>query len=209
MPDFVFRLTQLLLLAVIGLAVFGNAAIQKIRTGCSGFGLPDPRRVAHFLVDVFFWLAVTAWVAIGVLWFLRPGFLPRVLPLADPPSVAVQILGLLAALIGTALMVGGVVSLGMAFRTSVDHAERTRLVTSGIYRFCRNPIALGLLLNGWGTALLTQTLAAAAVAALLHAGNRLRIFFEEDHLRRTLGAHYEAYCARVGRFLPRRGTGPG
>jgi protein-S-isoprenylcysteine O-methyltransferase Ste14 len=39
------------------------------------------------------------------------------------------------------------------------------------------------------------------VAAGFHLFVRL---YEEPHLRRVFGAEYEAYCRRVGRWLPKR-----
>jgi protein-S-isoprenylcysteine O-methyltransferase Ste14 len=79
-----------------------------------------------------------------------------------------------------------------------------RLVVRGLYRFTRNPMYLGvlcvilgqaLLLRAWGLALY-----AAGVATAFHL---FIVLYEEPHLRRRFGPAYEAYRARVPRWLPR------
>ena len=64
-------------------------------------------------------------------------------------------------------------------------------------------MALGLILNGWATALLTQTAVSIAVAALLHLTSLLRVYFEDVRLRSFPGPPYAEYCALVGRFFPK------
>lgn len=76
------------------------------------------------------------------------------------------------------------------------------LVTSGLYRYSRNPMYVGvlLILGGWATAFRSWPLAiyAAAVAAAVH----LRVLLhEEPFLARTHGDAWGGYRARVGRWI--------
>lgn len=88
-----------------------------------------------------------------------------------------------------------------------------RLVVRGAYHTVRNPmylavvslvLAQGLLFgNGW------VLLYGAGCWAVTHA---FVLAYEEPTLRRTYGADYDAYCARVHRWLPRwpgRSQAPG
>jgi protein-S-isoprenylcysteine O-methyltransferase Ste14 len=81
-----------------------------------------------------------------------------------------------------------------------------RLVVRGLYRWTRNPMYVGVLCVILGQALLFRAwslvLYAAGVALAFHLFVRL---YEEPHLRRTFGEDYEAYRARVPRWLPRPG----
>jgi len=80
-----------------------------------------------------------------------------------------------------------------------------RLVVHGPYRAVRNPMYVAVLAVILGQALLLRApsllLYGAVVAACFTLFVRL---YEEPTLRRTFGAEYEAYAARVGRWLPRR-----
>jgi protein-S-isoprenylcysteine O-methyltransferase Ste14 len=77
-----------------------------------------------------------------------------------------------------------------------------RLVVRGLYRYIRNPMYLGGLtvILGWVVAYRMGALAvyAATVATAFHL---FVLFYEEPHLRSVFGDDYDAYRARVGRWL--------
>lgn len=75
------------------------------------------------------------------------------------------------------------------------------LVTTGLYRFCRNPMyaAVLLVVAGWALAFRSGWL--LAYAGLLAVAFHVRVvFFEEPALRSTHGPAWIAYCARVRRW---------
>lgn len=78
-----------------------------------------------------------------------------------------------------------------------------RLVVRGLYRVVRNPMFVGILLVllGWALAYPGPRLAgyAALVALAFHL---FVVLFEEPFLRRTFGAAYDDYRARVPRWRP-------
>jgi protein-S-isoprenylcysteine O-methyltransferase Ste14 len=76
------------------------------------------------------------------------------------------------------------------------------LVTSGPYRISRNPMYLGVdvILVGWCTLWSSRTL--IIYAALFMIGFHLRVLLvEEPWARRRFGAAWEAYRARVPRWV--------
>ena len=76
------------------------------------------------------------------------------------------------------------------------------LVTSGLYRYSRNPmyIAVTLMLAGWAACFWSATLATYAVFVLL--GFQLRVVFgEEPWLAKTHGQAWDEYRSRVPRWL--------
>jgi protein-S-isoprenylcysteine O-methyltransferase Ste14 len=81
----------------------------------------------------------------------------------------------------------------------------SRLVTSGVYRWTRNPMYLGLSILLWGWAIELGTLSAFMgpllfVAVIQH----VQIRPEEHALRMRFGKDYETYCGRVNRWLGKR-----
>ena len=76
------------------------------------------------------------------------------------------------------------------------------LVTSGIYRFTRNPMYLGLLaiLVGWA-AFLCSAFALLGPVAFVAYITRFQIVVEERALLAKFGSAYSAYLARVRRWL--------
>jgi protein-S-isoprenylcysteine O-methyltransferase Ste14 len=80
--------------------------------------------------------------------------------------------------------------------------EPEQLVSSGLYRFSRNPMYLGVLLAVFGQAVAFASLHIAAYGLALFAGFHLVVvLIEEPHLRAKRGPSYELYCQTVPRWL--------
>jgi protein-S-isoprenylcysteine O-methyltransferase Ste14 len=201
------RILLLAALLVIGIAFLASNLRQKRRTGRTTMRWPDPRHPGVVLTDSLFWLSVVGWVAGSGAWIVWPQSRDHLGPLFATPIGSAQILGAAVLCCGVTIILWGFISLGTSFRTSIDYGEHTSLVTRGVYRYSRNPMAAGLMLVGWGSALLHQSAYSLVVAAGLTLANRLRIAHEERHLRRILGREYQDYLRRIPRFARLRGRG--
>lgn len=111
--------------------------------------------------------------------------------------------------IGPLLFVAGMLLGFRAYRsfqradTNVEvYKPATALVTTGPYRYTRNPIYISLALAYVGAGLLADSLwvlgLLAPVLAIIHYGVILR---EEQYLRRKFGGTYERYQAAVRRWF--------
>ena len=111
--------------------------------------------------------------------------------------------------IGFALVVAGFVLAIAAFvelskaRTTVDpHGSVSSIVSSGIYRFTRNPIYLGFVLILIGFPLNSGTWWGLLLAPVfIFFMNRLVIEREEAYLEKKFGEGYTGYKSRVRRWL--------
>lgn len=78
------------------------------------------------------------------------------------------------------------------------------LVVSGLYRYVRNPMYVGVFTVIAGEALLLRSRSVALELAVVLAGMELFVrFYEERWLARTYPEGYEAYRKNVRRWLPR------
>jgi protein-S-isoprenylcysteine O-methyltransferase Ste14 len=143
-------------------------------------------------------VAVTLLCA-GLMWGLAqttPGF---GLPLA-PRLTALAVIAAAAIAVG----LSAVWSFRRA-RTTVNplspHAAAV-LVTSGVFRFSRNPmyLALFLMLAGWGL-FLANAFALLLALAFIPYMNRFQIQPEERVLQRVFGQAFAGYCRQVRRWL--------
>lgn len=113
--------------------------------------------------------------------------------------------GGLVVLAGAALLLRCVREFYVAGRgTLAPWSPPRHLVTSGPYRFSRNPmyIGVGVVLLGWALLFRSRTLLIYAVGFAITVHLRI-ILSEEPWARRTFGADWEHYRARVPRWLLR------
>ena len=131
-------------------------------------------------------------------------YLPLVLTRGRSPALGAAFLASLV-LFALAIYLWSVwnfASRGRATPLPIDAPKR--LIIQGPYLYTRNPMYLALFaaLLGWnllyqGTGLLIYSLAVAALVTLFVIG------YEEPHLQREFGAEYDAYTARVPRWVLR------
>ena len=122
---------------------------------------------------------------------------PRLPGLPFPPlAIALIVLG-----------VASSVTAAMLFRRSGAVLNPTaetnpRLVTSGPYRFTRNPMYLGLVLVALGIAFWVGAWPMfLAPLATFATANWVHIPFEEQRMRQQFGAEFDAFTGKVRRWI--------
>ncbi len=127
----------------------------------------------------------------------------RLLPLAAwPDGGAGETVGTTLVALGLGLMAAGVAALILGETTPIPHRAPAALVTGGVFRLSRNPVYLGDVLVLLGFVLRWE----AAIALVLVPGFIVLIecrFIrgEEARLRAAFGTEFDAYCARVRRWI--------
>jgi protein-S-isoprenylcysteine O-methyltransferase Ste14 len=147
-------------------------------------------------------VAVTALFAI-LMWLLARATPALDMGLDLPASARLTAL----ALIATAAAIIGLAAVRAFHRASttvnpLSPQGCTALVTSGVFRYSRNPMYLALLmaLLGWGL-YLANPLSMLLALAFVPWMNRFQIQPEERMLQRVFGQAFENYCRRVRRWL--------
>ena len=143
-------------------------------------------------------------VCLGLLLWLWQPFGGQVWHVPSP--VAVALWALCAA--GWVLAVAATFAVDHADLTGLrqagwaaPHEASTELEVGGMYAYVRHPLMTGLLLAFWATPDMGASHLLFAVAATGYIA--VGVGFEERDLRRTFGAAYDAYAARVPALLPR------
>ena len=175
---------------------------QRRRYGSAGVLFFRSRRWPERLRDALGVVLVLFLVGQAIRAAAWPQSLAR-LPLTDDTAAEVW------QAIGTTLLFGGIVllviaqlNLGASWRIGIEEGSRPGLVTTGFYRFCRNPIFSAILVMLTGYTLLLPTRLSVALLVGAFIGMRQQVVTEEAYLFRTYGDVYRAYACRVGRFVP-------
>ena len=128
---------------------------------------------------------------------------PAPVEATDHPGAEIWHVGGAALLFGgLALLVVAQLNLGASWRIGIEEGSSPGLVTSGFYRFCRNPIFFAILIMLAGYTLLLPTRLSLALLVGAFIGIRQQVMTEEAYLSRTYGDAYRAYARHVGRFVP-------
>jgi protein-S-isoprenylcysteine O-methyltransferase Ste14 len=115
---------------------------------------------------------------------------------------AVRWTGFVLLIVGSILRLWPVFVLGRRFSGLVAIQRDHELVTTGIYRYVRNPSYLGLLVASLGWALVFRAGVGILITALLLVPLLARICSEERLLAEHFGPEYDGYRERTWRLLP-------
>lgn len=146
--------------------------------------------------------------------FVAPGVVAGVVPWWITHWVfkpALWNLGLLRWLGAALLLIGAAIVLDSFARfalqglgTPAPVLPTRHLVITGLYRYVRNPMYVGVTAAIFGQALLFESRALLIYGSLAWLGFHLFVYFyEEPTLRRTFGEEYEVFCREVPRWIPR------
>jgi protein-S-isoprenylcysteine O-methyltransferase Ste14 len=125
-----------------------------------------------------------------------------VVPFPTPWRVPLRILGGVLVIAGLALGGSAFLEMMKAHTTPDAHQPSTALVTTGPYRFTRNPIYLGFLLIDLGFTLLAGTLWGLLLSPfLIGTITRWIIHAEEAYLGKKFKEEYQAYYSRVHQWI--------
>lgn len=139
------------------------------------------------------------WLALGI---IAQFALNELFPGTRFTSLAGQIAGSVILLAGLAMLVvaGGLFK--QADTDLIPFRDVRALVTTGVYRFSRNPMYLGMALVLLGCAVIVGAATAFAVPVVFVLIIQLRFIGpEEQMLRELFPKDFPAYCQRVRRWI--------
>jgi protein-S-isoprenylcysteine O-methyltransferase Ste14 len=188
---------SILLVVVLCLRIF----LQRWRHGTWGVALFQSRSLGENLRDGLMIVLFLLLLGQSAIAFASPKSV-HIWGDGSPARVIWQTIGAILMFGGIALMLAAQLNLGASWRIGVKDGERPGLVTTGLYRFCRNPIFLALRTYLIGYACLLPTPLSLALLIGEYLGSRLQVAVEEDYLARAYGDAYRDYASRVGRYVP-------
>ena len=112
--------------------------------------------------------------------------------------------GFLIGMLGDGIFLLSVLCMKDSWRAGIPDKDKTELVTTGIYRFSRNPAFLGFDLMYVGVLLLYGNLLTLGFSVFAIVMLHLQILQEERYLVNAFGAPYQEYCRHVFRYLGRK-----
>ncbi len=146
-------------------------------------------------VSIFFWLGLICF------YFFFPQIIRNILFFNLIYSNIAVIIGMIIISIGFLFELMGIIALGENFRIEFP-IEEIELITSGIYKFMRNPIVFGIFLLVAGTFIIIPNILTlfSMIFNILTFDSKAKD--EERFLTKTFGEEYLQYKNKVGRYFP-------
>jgi len=132
-------------------------------------------------------------------WFLDYALQLPEMPLSDRLQ---YMLGALIVLLGIAVNIPAVLKFKANDENVIPWTGSETIIVSGVYRFTRNPMYLGMSLISLGIAMLAGSYAMVGTALLASVIiDRLVIVREEHYLEKRFGQSYADYKRQVRRWI--------
>jgi protein-S-isoprenylcysteine O-methyltransferase Ste14 len=159
------------------------------------------RRPTAILASFVFLLLAPGIVAGGVPWWIsRWQVRPPLLGIS-----ALRIVGMLLIAAGLLMLLDSFARFAIqGLGTPAPVLPTRHLVITGLYRYVRNPMYLGVLAPIFGQGLLFGVVRLLSYGILVWLAFHLFVLaYEEPKLRSRFGVEYEEFCKHVPRWVPR------
>jgi protein-S-isoprenylcysteine O-methyltransferase Ste14 len=201
------RLTALGAFQIAALALFlvvfvGRTVQLRVRKHINPITLSLGKRGLLGLIELALFIEVNLW-ALAVVEHALPGFgapLPAWYRLQLIQSAPLQVVGVCLTILAFLICLLALQALGSSWRLGIDEKQPGELVTSGVYRFSRNPIYVFFDLYFMGTFLLNGTLLFLLFALFTIVNLHYQILQEERFLSQAHGSAYELYRHKTCRY---------
>lgn len=116
--------------------------------------------------------------------------------------IAFDIIGFLIGLSGLSICLYAQLKMGSSWRVGIDENIKTVLITTGLYKYIRNPTYLGLFLLNLGLWFIWPTWAMFLFNFTFVLFLEVQVRCEEDYLTSVHGEKYLEYKKTTKRYLP-------
>ncbi len=122
--------------------------------------------------------------------------------LAYLDSVKFDAAGFLLGLAGLSICLYAQLKMGRSWRVGIDEKKKTALITTGLYKFIRNPTYLGLFALNAGVWMIFPCWAVFLFAYSFYLFLEVQVRCEEDFLLKLHGKKYAEYMKHTKRYIP-------
>lgn len=116
-------------------------------------------------------------------------------------SIIISHFGLIITSIGVSFFILAMVFMKTSWRVGIDKSTETILVTSGLYKYSRNPAFVGMDLMFIGIAITHANVITMLLTILVIIILHLQILQEEMHMEEMFQKKYNEYAVKTPRYL--------
>ncbi len=140
-------------------------------------------------------------VMVGCLFASNSPYYAFSVPFHSLETVILQYFGAIFAVLSLVLTIVAQTQMHNSWRMGIDQKHLTPLITTGIFRYSRNPIFMGMILSLVSFFFLMPNLILLIIVVLSFFTIMIQVGLEERFLEKVHGEAYRKYCREVSRWL--------
>jgi protein-S-isoprenylcysteine O-methyltransferase Ste14 len=156
---------------------------------------------AHDYIGKLFKIVMIGLIIVVICYAFAKNFYPFLLPIVWLENQIIQFVGIGLLLLSLSWTVLAQSQMGNSWRIGIDEEKQTALVQSGLFRFSRNPIFLGMIVTLLGIFLTIPNAFTLLFLVLGFVLIQIQVRLEEEFLMKMQDAKYADYCRKVRRWL--------
>ena len=156
---------------------------------------------AHGLIARYFLMWMVALSVYTIIFSFFPSACKYFFPMAYLESGVLKIVGLAVLVVSLIWTYAAQADMRGSWRIGIDEAEKTSLVTQGIFSYSRNPIYLGMMVSVLGLVMVTPNALTIMLMVLGIVLIQIQVRLEEEFLFKMHGDSYADYKSKVSRFI--------
>ncbi len=171
------------------------------RIGKNPLVLPTKDETAYTIIGQYFKYTIISIFVYVFVFSIFPNLYVSFLPIKFLEIRSLKFIGtglLIISLIWTTI---AQINMKNSWRIGIDTETKTKLVKKGLFKFSRNPIFLGLILNLIGLFLTTPNAITLIFLILGYVLIQIQIRLEEEFLIKQHGILYKEYKQKTRRFI--------
>jgi protein-S-isoprenylcysteine O-methyltransferase Ste14 len=177
----------------------GRSILVGIQIGKSPFVFPDGDS-AYALIGKYFKITIAAMIFYVLAMAFIPTFQQLVLPFSYFEMNELMITGIVILSFSFFWTIIAQYNMHTSWRIGID-SDKTDLITTGLFRYSRNPVFLGMILTLLGLFLVTPNAFTLLFLIVGYVLIQIQIRLEEEHLEREHGKPYREYKQQVRRLI--------
>lgn len=170
------------------------------QTGVNPFVFGNTEKAHDFIGRVYKLMVLFTWVSIGSYSFF-PAFYNYLKPIDYLENEQVKFSGLILLVISFLWTSVEQYQMLKSWRIGIDYEEKTELICTGLFKYSRNPIFLGVLLSYLGTFLIIPNILSFSIMLVTFVTIQTQVRLEEEYLENVQGQEYLDYKKKVRRWL--------
>jgi len=200
MADFIRVFIPLFFIVFFLTAFLGKSAMVARKTGKNPNVLPKDDS-AYSLIGKYFILNLLLLFLYTILFLLFPEIISETFKINILDYFPFKLIGILLMFISWIWVLTAQHHMKNSWRIGIDKNSPTELVTSGLFKYSRNPVFLGMMISLTGLLFLLPNFISLVFLLVGTLLMQIQIRLEEEFLIKQHGDVYSDYKNRVRRFI--------